>query len=121
MYFLQSRGVTGSSNPVGDYYDIDYVAHEIGHQFGADHTFESKVSNCSGGTRNDATAYEVGSGTTIMSYAGICGSDDIQPHSDPYFHTVSFDQIIAFVTTGAGSVCGIITSTGNNPPLLSCL
>jgi Metallo-peptidase family M12B Reprolysin-like/Secretion system C-terminal sorting domain len=109
-------GLTGRSNPTGDGYDIDYVAHEMGHQFGANHTFNSNNCASSGGS------YEPGGGTTIMAYAGICAnSENIQPNSDPVFHAKSFDDISNFLANGNGGSCGVSTSNGNNLPVIATL
>ncbi|MFM5636216.1 reprolysin-like metallopeptidase [Aeromonas veronii] len=110
----KSGGMSGSPTPVGDAFFVDYVAHEIGHQFGADHTFNGTTGSCGAGTRVANQAYEPGSGSSIMAYAGICGDENIQTHSDPYFHSKSIEQMRAHMATV--STCGITLALSNNAP-----
>lgn len=111
----KAQSVTGSPTPVGDGFDIDFVAHEIGHEYGGDHTFNNNMDNNCAGNAESGTAYEPGSGSTIMAYAGICAPDNLQPHSDPYFHTGSLVQMYQYIAVGQGNTCPAKTATDNKP------
>lgn len=110
----KAKGVTGTSSPIGDSYSIDYVCHEMGHQFGATHTFNNSCS----GNRTNATAVEPGSGVTIMAYAGIC-PPNIAANSIPYFHAVSIAQVSNFIKNYNGATCAVLSPLNNQAPQIS--
>ncbi|HEX8574976.1 MAG TPA: zinc-dependent metalloprotease family protein [Flavobacterium sp.] len=108
----KGRGITSPADgiPQGDNFDIDFVVHEVGHQLGGNHTFSN--SNEGRGVNK-----EVGSGVTIMGYAGIT-SEDVAPHSIDFYHQTSIAQIQANLLT---KTCPVITniSANNATPVLS--
>ena len=111
----KAKGTSGSFSPVGDGFWVNVASHEMGHQFGSSHTFNGIAGNC-GPNRSSSSAYEIGSGSTIMSYAGICSSDNIQSNADPYFVHRSFDVINVNVTGGLAASCKTPVETGNSGP-----
>ena len=93
----------------GYYLVVDYWTHELGHQFGGNHTFTHSIEG-------SLVQVEPGSGTTIMAYAGITGATDVSSHSDPFFHSKSIEQITDYIQTGTGNTCGTTITLTNNIP-----
>jgi len=93
-----------------EYMVIDYWTHEMGHQFGANHTFTFN-------NENTQAQIEPGSGSTIMGYAGITGNTDVQPHSDDLFSIASIAQVSNNIESGTSSACPVVTNTGNTAPV----
>ncbi|MCC9017574.1 reprolysin-like metallopeptidase [Flavobacterium lipolyticum] len=95
--------------PEGDSFDIDFVAHEMGHQFGGYHTFSFD------GSERTGLNVEPGSGSTIMGYAGVSKGYDVQNHSDDYF---AYASILQIQNTLSGKNCPVSTAIANNPPVV---
>ncbi len=109
----KGSGITSPADgiPMGDNFDIDYVAHEIGHQLGGNHTFSHKLEDT-------GANQEPGSGSTVMGYAGITGDTDVQAHSDAYFHYYSIYQVQNNLTS---KTCDVETAVANTPPVITAM
>jgi len=108
-------------NPNNNYAFFSIAAHESAHMFSATHTFNSNDTNCDG-QRNNATSYEPGSGTSLMSYPGVCNAQNITDasgnviyESSPYFHVANLEQMVSYIN-GSGNSCDTESATGNTPP-----
>jgi len=103
---IKGSAFSSGLTPQGDTYDLDFVAHEMGHQLGANHTWSFD-------TEGTDVQVEPGGGTTIMAYAGIVAGNNVAQNSDDYFHYKSIEQIIAYMQ---GTSCAQETSLTNAPP-----
>ncbi len=111
----KARGIS-SREGGSSFWHIRVLAHEVGHQFDADHIFHSDTGGCCCGNRNGATAYEPGSGSTIMAYAGLCSPNNVINDTEGYFNGFSVAQMDAFVD---GRTCDTETATGNSIPTVN--
>ncbi len=116
--FGKARGASSAANTNTEYF-YRVAAHEIGHQLSASHTW----SNCPGAEQQlaQSTAFEPGSGSTIMSYAGACGGSNVQGDADSYFHLASIIQVRNFVTQDEGATCGGEVDVNNRRPTVSVI
>jgi hypothetical protein len=98
---FRAYGCSASAAPSGPVFVVDILARELARQLGANPTSDSLANDLCANEYSPDTAVEPGSGSSIMSLAGRCGAEDLQPHADPYFSTVSQDQIATYVNGGS--------------------
>lgn len=94
----------GLPNAAFDPYLPRILAHEIGHQFGA----KDNYSACE--RDDEVSGYEVGHGTTIMSYAGnrrcLANAPEFgpgRPYAEHYFHAENLEQMQKYIASIGGS------------------
>ncbi len=111
----KGRGWSGA-NPSNGSLFMDILYHEVAHQFNATHTFNGSGSSCQSAI-SATSSYEIGSGSTIMGYPGVCGTgQNSTQNGDIYFHTHSLQQMTTFATP---LTCDVETATGNTAPVVN--
>jgi Ca2+-binding RTX toxin-like protein len=121
MAGFKGEGASGTSTPTGTDFEL-LSAHEFAHQFGGTHSFNGVEGFCN--ERNATTAFEPGSGSTILSYGGICPAAFVEPPTgdnlvndpDAYFHAGSIDQMVTFLESLDGMSVGTISPNVNQIP-----
>lgn len=83
----------------------------MGHQFSGNHPFNGNQLNCAANNRSAANSVEPGSGSSVMAYAGICLTDDLQAHSNPYFSQRSLQEISNYTTSSQSAINEVQTAS----------
>lgn len=117
--FGKARGCSSTNPPEGTYFNL-VAAHEMCHQMSGSHTMNN-CSTDSNGQLASFNSYEPGSGSSIMGYPGVCGSNDVQGGSDPYFHISNIEQVANYLYLDEGNTCGITEVSDNNQPTATIL
>lgn len=110
----KARGASNGQPPKFDPFVVNVFCHELGHQFSAQHSF----NKCDEQNENPPTGWEPGSGSTIMSYNGACGTNNVQSDTDPYFHSGNITQMRNYTRSGNGNTCGVDIPTSNQDPVI---
>jgi len=111
----KARGVTCHYANDLNYIITNVTAHEMGHQFSANHTF----NNCRNDGNESSTGFEPGGGTTIMAYCGLCGPNNVDYPCLETFHSFTIDEVKEYTRVGGGRKCAEIISSDNTAPEVS--
>ncbi len=120
----KGRGVTCNGGNLENAI-LNIAVHEVAHQFSATHTWNNCIGEIGNPpqdiitARSSGTAYEPGSGSTILSYAGGCQEENIVFNGDEYYHVASLDQMFAHSHFGGSSECPDYIPSNNNRPDLT--
>jgi len=109
------QGLNPTTGPQGQFFDFT-VIHELGHHFGAPHSYASSTGICTGFS-TASSAFEPGSGSTVMGYAGYTNCNTYTQYGEAYFHAGTISQIQAYVN-GPGN-CVSPLNTGNTAPVVA--
>jgi hypothetical protein len=114
---LKGGGASLMNGPVGNDTWLGLLAHELGHQFGARHSFNAITAGSCGPNRSKYSAVESGGGVTIMGYAGVCSPDNISLTRSLRFHSLSTQEINDYLAVEG--TCATTSSTGNSVPTIN--
>ncbi len=115
----KARACSSGAPAVGEQFYLT-AAHEMCHQMDGSHSWNA-CSEDFDVQRSGTTAFEPGSGSTIMGYPGACGTNNVKSTNDSYYHLVNMIEVRDFYTTGIGNTCDVVVNTTNNDPVVTVL
>jgi len=96
---------------------IGTAVHEFAHNITASHTWNTLTGSCSMDQYQAGSAYEIGSGVTLMSYGGvgICGDDENALKNNEgdatteynFFHSHNLEQMIEHLESSVVEGCNV--------------